>query len=205
MAKESILTRLSLTECQLTDLVDDNPSLRGILLGYTAEWKLREYLSDLKEIEYLGKDDDHDRKSKGDLRVRYNGHEFRIESKSLQTNSIKKNLDGTHVGKVQCDASDRRNIRLPDGSTVNTTLLQYGEFDVLASNLFAFENKWAFTFSLNRDLPHTTYAKYTESQQKYLIASLVTVTMPPVSPFTSDLVSLLDMLVNERESSSQRR
>ena len=35
--KKSILKRGGITETQLTDLVDQNPSLRGMMLGYVAE------------------------------------------------------------------------------------------------------------------------------------------------------------------------
>jgi hypothetical protein len=41
-------------------------------------------------------------------------------------------------GKAQVDASDSRTISLPDGSTMKTTCLLRGEFDILAVNCFAF-------------------------------------------------------------------
>src|SRR5438046_3170270 len=83
-AGRSILTRWSLTEDELTELVDQNPSLRGILLGYAAEMKLRKAWFSGKGIS-VRKDDDHDRKHKGDLVIRYKRENFRVESKSLQT------------------------------------------------------------------------------------------------------------------------
>ena len=42
------------------------------------------------------------------------------------------------IGKAQVDASDRREIVLPDNSRVTTTCLLKGEFDILAVNVFAF-------------------------------------------------------------------
>jgi len=38
--KESILKRWDVTEAELTELIEHNPSLRGILLGYIAEKKV---------------------------------------------------------------------------------------------------------------------------------------------------------------------
>lgn len=73
----------------LSQVVQANPSLRGIILGHLAERKLWERLAADPRLTALRKDDDHDRDSKGDLVVTYQGFEFRIEVKSLQTNSIK--------------------------------------------------------------------------------------------------------------------
>jgi hypothetical protein len=38
---ETILSRWSITAEELTLAIDENPSLRGMLLGYVAELKLR--------------------------------------------------------------------------------------------------------------------------------------------------------------------
>lgn len=72
----------------LTQVVMDNPSLRGMVLGYIAEAKLRETLIGHGRATAFRKDDDHDRKRKGDLVVTYEGFEFKIEVKSLQTNTV---------------------------------------------------------------------------------------------------------------------
>ena len=69
-------------------MVEDNPSLRGIILGYLAEAKLREILAVHGRATAFRKDDDHDRKKKGDLVLTYQGFEFKVEVKSLQTNSV---------------------------------------------------------------------------------------------------------------------
>lgn len=169
-----------------------------MVLGYVAELQLKKNLEN-KGIEYLGKSDDHDRKNKGDLRIRYKGHTFIVESKSLQTNSIKQ-IDGVYTGKAQCDASDRRTVNLPDGSSLETTLLLYGEFDILAVNIFAFQEEWRFVYTKNQDLPHSKAKKYSATQQPHLIASLVTVGLPVEEPFTEDLTDLLDEIIKERES-----
>ncbi len=197
----NILDRWGITVEELTAAVEENGSLRGLMLGYVAEIKLREAIAQIPQVTGWQKDDDHNRKRKGDLRVVYRGHEFLIEAKSLQTNSVKELADGSYTGKAQCDGSDRRTVRFNDGTTLYTTLLLCGQFDILAVNTFGFDEEWNFVYALNRDLPTSTYRKYTPAQREMLIASLVTVTWPPKYPFTDDLCYLLDELVEERERS----
>lgn len=81
-----ILRRWGVTVDELTRLVDENPSLRGIMLGYVAEHHLSKLLTTSDQISDSLKYDDHDRTKKGDRVVRYKGQRFIIESKSLQTN-----------------------------------------------------------------------------------------------------------------------
>lgn len=194
---DTILDRWSVTPRELTALVDDNPSLRGIMLGYVAEHKLRELVEAHAHISATRKYDDHDRKRKSDRVLIYKGEEFTVEVKSLQTNLIKK--DGTvWRGRAQVDGSDRRIVTFPDGTKLNTTLLLRGQFDILAVNCFAFQNRWHFAFALNRDLPKSTFKKYTESQRDQLIASLVPVSWPPEPPFEDDPFPLVERLYQER-------
>ena len=159
-ATDSILEKWGITEHQLTGMVNANPSLRGIFLGYVAELKFEEILQGHPGISFITQHDDHDRKRKGDRFITYRGKDFIVEVKSLQTNSITRE-GNKWVGKAQVDASDRRDVRLPDGSSVNTTCLLAGEFDLLAVNLFAFEEKWRFIFARNRDLPRSNFKQYT--------------------------------------------
>jgi hypothetical protein len=91
----------------LTELVNDNPSLRGIMLGYVAEHKFRELIEKHPHISGSKKHDDHDRSRKSDRVIMYKGVEFCIEVKSLQTKLIRQ-LDGRWTGKAQVDGSDRR-------------------------------------------------------------------------------------------------
>jgi hypothetical protein len=222
----------------LTAVIMDNPSLRGMVLGYIAERKLREVLEGHGKASAFRKDDDHDRKKKGDLVLTYQGYEFKIEVKSLQTNTVeildpedsllpddgtwvrkilkqkgpgqpnpaylpvweKYRLDGRYRGQFQCDASDRRKVKFPDGSTLETTNLLFGEFHILAAGLFAFREKWDFGFALNRDLPASANSAYTEYQRKQLIASMVPVTWPLQPPFVTDIYALLDKLVAEEKA-----
>ena len=89
--RENILDRWSITPDELTTAIDENPSLRGMLLGYVAEYKLRRmWFIDRPGVTLYVKHDDHDRKKKGDLVVTYRGRDFVIESKSLQTHSIRR-------------------------------------------------------------------------------------------------------------------
>lgn len=195
-----ILERWDITSNEITGLLDANPSLRGMLFGYVAELKLRQMISVYPDVSHMTKFDDHDRKKKGDLYVIYKGRAFDVESKSLQTNSIVQNPStGQWFGKAQVDASDRRTITLPDGSTMNTTLLLRGEFDILAVNCYAFEEKWHFVFAKNSDLPCSTYSRYTPTQQECLIASLIPVSWPPSPPFVTDIRILLDEMVEAGE------
>ncbi len=194
----SILEVWKLSPDTLTDIINENPSLRGMLLGYVAEYKLREMLLSEDRINYLGKPDDHDPTNKGDHVIEYKGQRFTIESKSLQSRMIEKDGD-IWRGKAQVDANDRRSIVLKDGTQIATTLLMVGEFDVLAVNCFAFEQAWNFVFARNSDLPRSTYRRYSPQVQNQLIASLVSVSWPPEPPFTCDLTEILEQLATERD------
>ena len=191
---ESILQRWDVTVEELTQVVDQNPSLRGMILGYLAELKLEKLWLRHASIADVSKHDDHDRKKKGDRVVLYKGKEFIFESKSLQTNSIRKTERGW-IGKAQVDASDRRLVTLPDGTEVNTTCLLRNEFDVLAVNIFAFDEKWRFVFAKNSDLPFSRYKGYTEYQRRHLLATLVTVHWPPEPPFHEEPFTLMNEML----------
>ena len=195
-AAHSILARWNLTEEDLTQLIDSNPSLRGMVLGYLAELKLDSlWLSDPRFSE-VSKHDDHDRVHHHDRVAVYKGREFTIESKSLQTSTVHRTPEGW-VGRAQVDASDRREVALPDGSTVSTTCLLRGGFDILAVNLFAFGDEWRFSFAKNSDLPGSRYSRYTEYQRQHLLATMVDVSWPPQPPFRADLFELLDEMISQ--------
>ena len=196
----SILEQWGIDADTLTVLLDQNPSLRGMLLGYVAEHKLREIVNELQDVSFAVKFDDHDRMKKGDLHIVYKDRAFEIESKSLQSNTVSYNeKDEIWTAKAQVDASDRRAVLLSNGDSFQTTLLKRGEFDILAVNCFAFEQKWGFVFARNQDLPHSTYAKYPAEIRNQLIASLISVTYPPRPPFVEDLRVLLDDMVDQGE------
>ncbi len=193
----NILEKWQISADELTKIVDENPSLRGFMFGYVSEYKARTYFDGHEGIEKLMKYDDHDRSSKGDISFIYKGKEFRIEAKSLQTNSVKKNGNDSWSGKFQCDASDRREIELPNGHKVNTTCLAVGEFDIVAVSLYAFGDEWRFAFAKNSDLPHpSSRSKNVAAEDReYLIKTLIDITWPLKPPFTTDVYSLLDEMI----------
>jgi hypothetical protein len=192
--RESILRRWHLTEQELTEIIDLNPSMRGLMLGYIAEYKLRKMHFSAPCFSDVRKKDDHDRRAKGDLTLTYKGREFKIECKSLQTNSIRQTEDG-YEGKYQCDASDRRKIKVGK-TTVETTCLLVGEFDIIAVNLFGFRHEWQFAFALNDDLPRSSYQKYTPAIRRRLLATLMPVSLPLRQPYIESPIPLLERLLN---------
>lgn len=198
----TILDDWDITAEELTLVMKENPSLKGMVFGYVAELKLKERITAFDDVTYFTKFDDHDRKKKGDLYIVYKGRAFDIESKSLQTAMIGRDDErGIWTGKAQVDASDRRTVTFEDGSEMQTTLLLKGEFDVLAVNCYAFEDEWRFVFCRNDDLPTSTYRRYTSTQQQALLKSLVEVTWPPSPPFTDNLLGLLEQMVADGEGS----
>ena len=197
--KKDILERWEISSEDLTTIIDENPSLRGFIFGYVSEYKVRNFFYGHPNVENLKKYDDHDRTSKGDISLLYRGREFKIESKSLQTNLVAQDEDGNWIGKFQCDASDRREIKLPNGHIVNTTCLAVGEFDIVAVSLFAFGGQWRFAFAKNSDLPHPSSRSKSipEEDRQYLIKSLIDITWPLKKPFTTDVYSLMDEILQE--------
>ena len=194
---ETILERWKITEEEFTKIVDENPSLRGFIFGYVSEYKARTYFDGHENITHLMKYDDHDRTSKGDISFLYKGREFKIEAKSLQTNSVINIGPDEWHGKFQCDASDRREIRLPNGHKVNTTCLEVGEFDIVAVSLYAFGDQWRFAFAKNSDLPHpgNRSRNIALEDREYLIKTLIDISWPLQAPFTTNVFSLLDSML----------
>jgi len=166
------------------------------MLGYAAEYVLRRRHFTDARLTGIVKDDDHDRERKGDLRFEYRGRSFRIECKSLQSNSIKTLGEGNFKGTYQCDASDRRPVTFDDGTTIETTCLLVGEFDIVAVNLFGFTDEWRFAFALNKDLPRSRFRKYTEYQRERLLSTSMKITWPIAWPYVLDPFPLLDLVVD---------
>ena len=102
-----------------------------------------------------------------------------------------------YEGKFQCDASDKRKITLKTGEEITTTCLRFGDFDILAVNLFAFRGKWEYGFALNKDLPASNYSKYPEEVRTNLIKSIMPISLPFLEPFVSDISILLERLHQE--------
>lgn len=197
----NILEKWDIKISDFEQLITENPSLRGFVIGYLAETKLREQISKDTKISGFKKFDDHDRSNKHDLVVTYKNREYSIEIKSLQTSTVKKKDNEIYEGKFQCDASDKRKIKLKNGEEITTTCLRFGDFDILAVNLFAFRGKWEYGFILNKDLPASNYAKYPEEVRINLIKSIIPISLPLSPPFVSDISILLERLYQEREYS----
>lgn len=197
-----ILDRWELSHEEFTTIVDANPSLRGVTLGYIAESKFHEMFLNHPSVTEARKDNDHDRKRKGDRRFKYKGREFIVEVKSLQTALVKRDDPERLTGKSQVDASDCREVTFADNSTLKTTCLLRGEFDILAVNCYAFNGKWEFAFAKNSDLPKNTFRKYTPAQQERLLPTLIPVTWPPEAPFYADPFVLMDSMVEEADTES---
>jgi transcriptional regulator with XRE-family HTH domain len=201
LPENNILEKWDIQLADFENLIANNPSLRGFVIGYLAEAKLREHLASFQKIAGFRKFDDHDRSNKHDLVIAYKGYDYSIEIKSLQTNTVKKDEKGNFTGKFQCDASDKRRIVLQSGEEITTTCLRFGDFDILAVNLFAFDGQWKFAFALNQDLPSSNYSKYPTEIQNSLIKSIIPISLPLQSPFVDDISILLERLHQSREHS----
>jgi len=186
-----------LTLKELNDILSYRPSMRGMLMGFVAEYRLSEkWFSDAR-IHRWTRYDDHDRTRRGDFWFTYQGVTLSVEVKSLQSNSVRYE-NGIYTGTVQVDASDSKPQLLPNGDTVKTACLITGGFDILAVNLFEFGQEWRFAFAKNADLPRSTFKKYTEEQRKYLLASSVKASFPILPPFRDEPFSILDELIAEK-------
>lgn len=192
-----IIEDWGLTVDDLNIVLSERPSVRGILVGFLSEYKLqRTVLSDAR-IHKLRRYDDHDRTRPGDFSFDYQGETITVEVKSLQTASVRR-TNGGYAGRCQVDASDKRPVTFPDGSTLATTCLRTGGFDLLAVSLFEFGQQWRFGFVRNQDLPRSRHRRYTEYQRQHLLATSLPVTWPLESPIVESPFGLLDAIVRER-------
>ena len=200
----SIVSSWGLTLEELDEILAYRPSVRGMLSGFVAEYRLTKMWFTDPRVHGWKRFGDHDRERPGDFGFTYRGTQIAVEVKSLQSNSIR-HLGETIMGKFQCDASDSGTKTLPNGEKLKTTCLVRGGFDLLAVNLFEFEHKWNFAFLRNADYPSTTHAKYTVEQRKHLLATTATVTWPLQRPFHNEPYALLDQIVSDKQSSHRRR
>ncbi|NJN38184.1 MAG: hypothetical protein HC790_04720, partial [Acaryochloridaceae cyanobacterium CSU_3_4] len=76
LPEPTIMDEWKVTANEMTILLQENPSLRGMLFGYVAELKLRELISAFPGVGLMKKFDDHDRKKKGDLHIIYHHRAF---------------------------------------------------------------------------------------------------------------------------------
>lgn len=192
-----ILSAWDISAEELSEIVAENPSMRGLMFGYVAEYKLKKMWLERTEIRNLTRPRAHDRKAKGDFRLDYRGQPVTVEVKCLDTPKVRFE-DGVFKGTFQCNASDSRPVVLPNKRRVTTNCLLVGEFDLLAVCLFAFGSEWRFAFALNDDLPRTTWREYKPAVRKYLLKSAMSISWPLQVPFADEPFGLLDRLVAER-------
>jgi hypothetical protein len=189
----NILSAWDITVKELSEIVEQNSSMRGLMFGFVAEYKLRKAWLEKPGIVGLVRPSSHDRTRKYDFGFEYKGRYIRVEVKCLDTPSVE-HTNGVYTGTFQCNASDKREITLLNGEKVTTNCLAVGGFDVLAVALFAFDKTWRFAFARNGDLPRSPSEKYTEAQRKYLLKSSMDISLPLKPPFSNDLFFVLNRL-----------
>ena len=193
----SLLDAWSITAEELSEIVAQNPSMRGLMFGFVAEYKLKKEWLQRPEVENLVRPRSHDRKQKCDFVFDYKGQPIKVEVKCLDSPKVKQ-VEGGYKGTFQCNASDKTEVLLPNGEIVSTNCLLAGGFDLLAVCLYSFGQVWRFAFALNDDLPRSTWKGYTPEQQKYLLPSSMKITWPLSAPFADEPFTLLDRLLAER-------
>lgn len=181
---------------ELVESIKRAPSLRGMILGYVAEHMFVKHVLDRYPVilsEHIEHHDDHDRTAnKSDRTIAYNGRKYGIQLKSIQTNSIVRDLTSGHLhADVQNDASDRRTVRFADGSSVETTCYKKGEYDILAVPLFPFLGAWEFAYKLNAHCAPCTSLKYTAYQREHLLSTTERMCWPLDANWHTDLTELL--------------
>ncbi len=192
-----ILGDWGISASELAEIVAENPSMRGLMFGFVAEYKVKKEWLLRPGITNVVRPRSHDRKQKCDFTFDYRGLNVRLEVKCLDTPKVRLN-EGIYTGTFQCNASDTTEVLLPNGRKLLTNCLAVGGFDVLAVCLFAFGKTWRFAFARNKDLPRTTWRGYTPAQRKYLLKSGMSISWPLQPPYVADLFTVLDGLVAER-------
>jgi hypothetical protein len=180
----------------LVDAIKRALSLRGMILGYVAELMFEKHVPNRYPVilsEHIEHHDDHDRTAnKSDRTITYEGRRYGVQLKSLQTDSIARDLrTGVLRAFLQNDASDRRRVTFPDGSSVETTCYKRGEYDILAVPLFPFTGKWEFAYKLNVNCRTCASPRYTAYQQQFLLATTERISWPLADDWQTDLMQLL--------------
>lgn len=185
----------SISPEDLVSAIKRAPSLRGMILGYIAEEMFEKHVLDpLEHVGEVRSFDDHDRtQNKADRDFVYNRRRYTVQLKSVQTNSICWRTDlKVLMADVQNDGSDRRDVTLPNGNTVNATNYKIGDYDILAVPLFPFTGDWRFAYKLNSKCRLTESKKYSEEDKAYLLATTEKLFYPLNEEWTDDLLSLCD-------------
>lgn len=139
-------------EDKLVRILNENPSARGVLLGYSAEYELMDYLEKLPGVLSIKKIPD-SHKQKGDIAiVLEDGLQYFIEVKVFHARSIRVDKkDGSVRGRVSVKSSDSKII---EGTTSRTTSMFHGQFDILAIAYWDTENNLCkFWFMKEKHIP----------------------------------------------------
>lgn len=108
---------LNLNVAQLTELLEENPSLRGMCVGYAIEYHVRSQLLQDPLVNSVLKMSDHSRESKFDFLVDTAVGDVRVEVKMLQNNGAIR-MSKSYSGSTDC----------AEAGSIAT-------FDILKSNL----------------------------------------------------------------------
>jgi hypothetical protein len=190
------LQDLQLTEHELMDMLDEQPSLRAIVLGYIARRKLRSLLAQTFTGGPVVRQDDHERKRRGTFTVLHGKKSVAIRCCSLQANSVK-----TKSATYQCDASDCRDLKLPSGRTIRTTCVLASTFDIVAVSTFTFDQKWQFAYAAANDLARTKPTKrrkLSKTDAESLLSCSQRITFPVEEPYTHDIFAIVDRVARTR-------
>lgn len=142
----------SLPRPVLERCINSTPSLRGFLQGYVAEEHLRGELEETPGVSEVEKIPDR-ALEKGDFRLRYRGAFFRVELKSVLTDSVRADpIRGGFQGKVIIKNTDSKTVII-GGRKVRTTCLSRGGFDILAISTVCMDGKWKCKFIASKYLP----------------------------------------------------
>ena len=143
----------SITPETLSNMLKENPNLRGMFQGYISEVELKKQLLATPGVTNVVKIQDQD-PEKGDLKVTYLGEEITIEVKSISTDSVKwDHLNDIWCGTVTLKSTDIREITIEGKGKLRCTHLERGQFDILAISCFAVYNEWEFHFMESDYLP----------------------------------------------------
>ena len=171
--------------------------VRAAHIGLLGRHKLQHSVFSDPRIDKLTRHDGHDRSRPGDFSMEFQGETVTVEVTSLQPRFVRFD-SGVFTGRCQVDTRDRRMVKLPDGSKLQTSCFLAGAFDILAVNLFEFGDRWRFGFIRSRDLPRSRYTAYKPSQRKHLLATRVAVSWPLAAPFQEQPFDILSDIAQER-------
>lgn len=172
------------------------PSLRGMILGYIAEHMFERHVPGRYPVilsHHIEHHDDHDRTAnKSDRTITFGGRRYGVQLKSIQTNSIARNL-ATDVlqATVQNDGSDSRIVVFEDGSSVKTVCYKRGDYDILAVPLFPLTGTWEFAYKLNASCEPSRHRTYSEYQRSFLLSTLEKICWPLSNEWSTDLMTFL--------------